>query len=124
MASIIPPASEISIRVNNAIAREIIKQKTKIKNQVDKIIADIATVINNLENEVRITTEYFVDMGDMNEPDIDYDLCKNGAVIKEVCEALGSAGYFTKVYEGKFKQKHRYGTFITISLEPIPSDEY
>ncbi len=124
MASIIPPASEIRSLVNNAIGKASQDRVKKIKNQVDKILGEIAIEINNLVKSRRTFTEYFVDNGDMNGPDIDYDLCKHGQSINQVCETLKNAGYFTNVHEGKFKQINRYGTFITISLNPIQPDDY
>lgn len=124
MASTIPHASEIRTLVNNAIDKASQERTNKIKNQVDKILGEIAVAINNLVKSRRTSTEYFVDNGDMNDPDIDYDLCKHGQAINQICEALKNAGYFTSVSEGKFKQMNRYGTFITISLNPIERDDY
>ncbi len=124
MASVIPPASEIRTLVTNAIDKASQERTNKIKNQVDKILGEIATALNNLVKSRRTSTEYFVDNGDMNDPDIDYDLCKHGQAINQICEALKNAGYFTSVSEGKFKQMNRYGTFITISLNPIERDDY
>ena len=124
MASTIPPASEIRTLVTNAIDKASQERTNKIKNQVDKILGEIATALNNLVKSRRTSTEYFVDNGDMNDPDIDDDLRKHGQAINQVCEALKNAGYFTSVSEGKFKQINRYGTFITISLNPIERDDY
>ena len=124
MASTIPPASEIRTLVTNAIDKASQERTNKIKNQVDKILGEIATALNNLVKSRRTSTVYFVDNGDMNDPDIDDDLRKHGQAINQVCEALKNAGYFTSVSEGKFKQINRYGTFITISLNPIERDDY
>lgn len=124
MASTIPLASEIRTLVNDAIAKASQEREIKIKNQVDKILGEISAELNNLAKYCKTSTEYFVDNGDMNEPDIDDDLRKGGQTINRVCEVLENAGYFTSLYEGKFKQIHRYGTFITISLNPIERNDY
>ncbi len=124
MDSTIPLASEIRIRVNNAIDKASQERANKIKNQVDNILGEIALELNKLVKSRRTSTEYFVDNGDMNDPDIDYDLCKHGQAINQICEELKNAGYYTNLYEGKFKQINRYGTFITISLNPIEPDDY
>ncbi len=124
MASTIPLASEIRTLVNDAINKVSQEREIKIKNQVDKILGEISTELNKLAKYRKTSTEYFVDNGDMNEPDIDDDLRKGGQTIIRVCEVLENAGYFTSLYEGKFKQMNRYGTFITISLDPIERNDY
>ncbi len=124
MASTIPLASVIRILVNDAITNASQEREIKIKNQVDKILGEISVELKNLVKYCKTSTEYFVDNGDMNEPDIDDDLRKGGQTIIRVCEVLENAGYFTSLYEGKFKQMNRYGTFITISLDPIERNDY
>ena len=124
MASIIPPASQVRAVVKSAIEKAEKERAKNIDGKVEVILSGIAVLIGNMQSEACLTTEYFVDNGDMNGPIEDDDLCKYGAVINKVCSSLSDAGYFTDVYEGKFKPMGRYGTYIKISLEPIPDEDY
>jgi len=124
MAAIIPPASEIRSRVKAAIDKAELARVNKIKGQVDNILSGISVLISHLEAESSMSTEYFVDNGDMNGPIEDDGLCKRGSVIEGVCKTLHDAGYFTRVTEGKFKPMGRYGTYIKISLVEFTDDEY
>jgi hypothetical protein len=124
----IPDASKVkeavmATKAVNKKAKEE-KQDALYKQHLNEISKKITEMVKSKEGFTKF--EYFVDNGDMNGSIEDYDLCKGGAVIIMIADYLTSKGYYLQIEEGKFKQIHRYGTYITISVVPISDgdDDY
>ena len=121
---VIPEAKEVKAIVSEKKSIKMDAKKKKQLLQYKDNLKQISQVIAEMVENASTCTEYFIDNGDMNGPIDDYDLCKGGEVVCMISDYLEGKGYFLKIEEGKFKQIHRYGTYITISVNPFPEEDY